>query len=203
MDGQPGCGEVLQGRSVDQAAQEITGTPTGPRARAARRSRQQGVIHAQSVKATTSIPSASRGHDDDKSINSRNRHIVTDRLKLLPVVAMTTANVGDHETATSLLTRIRELHQNICLVRTDDRHTEPLINWPHKKLALTAEVVKRTDDTKGFAVPPRREVARTLSRLTHPRRVRRDYETPPATRQAMIRSSTITRTGRPLTTWCD
>ncbi|MCX4515673.1 hypothetical protein OHA27_36370 [Streptomyces sp. NBC_01619] len=119
-------------------------------------------------------------------------------------MAVTTANMGHHETATSLRTRLRELHQDIYLARTDGRHTGPLINQAREKLALTAEVVKRTDDTKGFVVPPRREVAeRTLSRLTHPRHVRRYYETPPTTRQAMIPSSMITRTGHPLTTWCD
>ncbi|MGW1092841.1 IS5 family transposase [Streptomyces sp. NPDC002596] len=146
-----------------------------------------GVIDAQSVKAAASVPSASRGYDGGKLINGRKRHIVTDCLGLLLlVVAVTAANVGDREAATGLLTRLRELHRDICLVWADGGYTGALIDWAREKLALTVEVVKRTDDTKGFVVLPRRWVVeRTLSWLMHSRRLCRDYETLPATSEAM------------------
>ncbi|MFD3941381.1 transposase [Streptomyces sp. NPDC058579] len=78
-----------------------------------------GVIDAQSVKAAASVPSASRGFDGGKLVNGRKRHIVTDCLGLLLVVAVIAANVGDREAATGPLTRLRELHRNICLVWAD------------------------------------------------------------------------------------
>ncbi|MFD4318927.1 IS5 family transposase [Streptomyces sp. NPDC058548] len=158
-----------------------------------------GVIDAQSVKAAATVPAASRGFDGGKLINGRKRHIVTDCLGLLLVVAVTAANIGDREAATGLLTRLRELHRDICLVWADGGYTGALIDWAREKLALTVEVVKRTDDTKGFVVLPRRWVVeRTLSWLMHSRRLCRDYETLPATSEAVILFSMITRMGRRL-----
>jgi len=52
---------------------------------------------------------------------------------------------------------------------------------------------------KGFVVLPRRWVAeRTFAWLMNSRRLARDYETLPATSEAMIRWSMITRMGRRL-----
>lgn len=108
-----------------------------------------GIIDAQSVKAAATVPAASRGFDGGKLINGRKRHIVTDCLGLLLVVAVTAANIGDREAATGLLTRLRELHRDICLVWADGGYTGSLIDWAREKLVLAVEVVKRTDDTKG------------------------------------------------------
>ncbi|MGW1752352.1 IS5 family transposase [Streptomyces sp. NPDC002092] len=158
-----------------------------------------GAVDAQSVKASASVPSASRGFDGGKLVNGRKRHVVTDCLGLLLVVAVTAANVGDREAAVGLLTRLRELHRDFCLVWADGGYTGALIDWAREKLALTVEVVKRTDDTKGFVVLPRRWVVeRTLSWLMHSRRLCRYYETLPATSEAMIRWSMVTRMGRRL-----
>jgi hypothetical protein len=59
-----------------------------------------GIIDAQSVKAAASVPSVSRGYDGGKKVGGRKRHIVTDCLGLLLVVAVTAANVGDRDAAT-------------------------------------------------------------------------------------------------------
>ncbi|MFC5959508.1 transposase [Streptomyces pratens] len=68
-----------------------------------------------------------------------------------------------------------------------------------KKLAFALEVVKRTDDMEGFVVLPRRWVVeRTFAWLMHSRRLARDYETLPASSEAMIRWSMVTRMGRRL-----
>ncbi|MDX3233179.1 transposase [Streptomyces sp. ME19-01-6] len=73
------------------------------------------------------------------------------------------------------------------------------MDWCREKLARTLEIVKRTDDTEGFVVLPRRWVVeRTLSWLMHSRRLARNYETLPATSEAMILFSMITRMGRRL-----
>ncbi|WP_399208475.1 transposase [Streptomyces sp. SLBN-118] len=74
-----------------------------------------------------------------------------------------------------------------------------LVDWCRNKLALTLEIVKRTDDMTGFVVLPRRWVAeRTFAWLMNSRRLARDYETLPATSEAVIRWSMVTRTGRRL-----
>ncbi|MET8209567.1 IS5 family transposase [Streptomyces sp. NPDC005373] len=158
-----------------------------------------GIIDAQSVKAAANVPAASRGFDGGKLINGRKRHIVTDCLGLLMVVAVTAANVGDREAAVGLLTRLRALHRDICLVWADGGYTGSLIDWARQRLALALQIVKRTDDMEGFVVLPRRWVVeRTLSWLMHSRRLCRDYETLTATSEAMIQWSMITRMGRRL-----
>jgi transposase len=58
---------------------------------------------------------------------------------------------------------------------------------------------KRTDDMEGFVVLRRRWVAeRTFAWLMNSRRLARDYETLPASSEAMIRWSMVTRIGRGL-----
>lgn len=104
-----------------------------------------GIIDAQSVKAAASVPAASRGYDGGKQVNGRKRHVVTDCLGLILVVAVTAANIGDREAATGLLARLRTLHREITLVWADGGYTGGLIGWCRNKLALTLEIVKRTD----------------------------------------------------------
>ncbi|MGX1887057.1 IS5 family transposase [Streptomyces sp. NPDC055287] len=158
-----------------------------------------GIIDAQSVKAAASVPSVSRGYDGGKKVGGRKRHIVTDCLGLLLVVAVTAANVGDREAAVGLLQRLRRLHREITLVWADGGYTGDLVDWCRQKLAFTLEVVKRTDDMRGFVVLPRRWVAeRTFAWLMHSRRLARDYETLPASSEAMIRWSMVTRMSRRL-----
>ncbi|WP_373558864.1 IS5 family transposase [Streptomyces sp. Ag82_O1-15] len=158
-----------------------------------------GIIDAQSVKAAASVPSVSRGWDGGKKVGGRKRHIVTDCLGLLLVVAVTAANVGDRDAAMGLLIRLRRLHRDICLVWADGGYTGGIVDWARAKLALTLQVVKRTDDMEGFVVLPRRWVIeRTFAWLMHSRRLARDYETLPASSEAMIRWSMVTRMGRRL-----
>ncbi|MEV6594897.1 transposase [Streptomyces acidicola] len=158
-----------------------------------------GIIDAQSVKAAASVPAASRGYDGGKKVPGRKRHIVTDALGLLLVVAVTAANIGDRDAAAGLLMRLRRLHREITLVWADGGYTGGLVGWCRDKLALTLEIVRRTDDMAGFVVLPRRWVAeRTFAWLMHSRRLARDYETLPATSEAMIRWSMVTRMSRRL-----
>ncbi|MQY40909.1 hypothetical protein SRB17_89420 [Streptomyces sp. RB17] len=158
-----------------------------------------GIIDAQSVRATATVPAASRGYDGGKKVPGRKRHIVTDTLGLLLAVAVTAANIGDRDAAAGLLMRLRRLHRDITLVWADGGYTGSLVGWCRDKLALTLEIVKRTDDMAGFVVLPRRWVAeRTFAWLMNSRRLARDYETLPATSEAMIRWSMVTRMSRRL-----
>jgi hypothetical protein len=67
-----------------------------------------------------------------------------------------------------------------------------LIDWADQELDIRLEIVKRSDDTAGFHVLPRRWVVeRTFGWLTRCRRLCRDYERHPHaedfTKIAMIR----------------
>ncbi|MGW0950250.1 transposase [Streptomyces sp. NPDC002623] len=143
------------------------------------------------------MPAASRGYDGGKKVPGRKRHIVTDTLGLLLLVAVTAANIGDRDAAAGLLMRLRRLHRGITLVWADGGCTGGLGGWCRDKLALTLETVKRTDDMAGFVVLPRRWVAeRTFAWSMNSRRPARDYGTLPATSEAMVRWSMVTRMSR-------
>lgn len=71
--------------------------------------------------------------------------------------------------------------------------------WARKVLALTVEVVKRTDDVKGFKVLPRRWVVeRTFAWISKYRRCVRDYETLPTHHVAMVQIAMIMTMSRRL-----
>ncbi|AGP59150.1 hypothetical protein M271_38805 [Streptomyces rapamycinicus NRRL 5491] len=158
-----------------------------------------GVIDAQSVRAAASVPAASRGYDGGKKVPGRKRHIVTDTLGLLLGVVVTAASIGDRDAAVGLLARLRRLHRDITLVWADGGYTGSLVDWAREKLALTLQIVKRSDDTRGFVVLPRRWVAeRTFAWLMNSRRLARDYERRPENSEAMIQWSMVTRMSRRL-----
>jgi hypothetical protein len=54
------------------------------------------------VRAAATVPAASRGYDGGKKVPGHKRHIVTDTLGLLLVVAVTAANIGDRDAAAGL-----------------------------------------------------------------------------------------------------
>lgn len=129
----------------------------------------------------------------------RERHIVTDCLGLLLVVCVTAANIGDRDAAAGLLKRLHRLHRDITLVWADGGCTGPLVDWCRDKLAIALQIVKRTDDTTGFVVLPRRWVVeRTFAWLMNSRRLVRDYETRSANSEVMIQWSMVTRMSRRL-----
>ncbi|MFD5656361.1 transposase [Streptomyces hirsutus] len=94
---------------------------------------------------------------------------------------------------------MRRLHRDITLVWADGGYTGGLIAWCRNKLALTLQIVKRTDDTTRFVVLPRRWVAEhPFAWLMNSRRLARSYEALPATSEALIQRSMVTRMNRRL-----
>ncbi|MEL5955718.1 transposase [Streptomyces sp. CLV115] len=116
----------------------------------------------------------------------RKRHVITDCLGLLLVVAVTAANVGDREAATPLLERARASHPSLRLIWADGGYTGMLVDWAREKLHLVLKIVKRSDEPRFVVLPRRWVVERTLSWLMRSRRPARDYETLPATSESMI-----------------
>ncbi|MFD7731288.1 IS5 family transposase [Kitasatospora phosalacinea] len=158
-----------------------------------------GIIDAQSVKGAASVPAATRGFDGGKKVNGRKRHIVVDTLGLLLTVMVTTASVTDRDAGQTLLARLRERHRRITLVWADGGYTGRLVDLARDVLAIALTVVRRTDDTTGFVVLPKRWlVERTFAWLMHSRRLARDYESRTDTSEAMIRWSMTTVMSRRL-----
>ncbi|MGW0220498.1 transposase [Streptomyces tendae] len=115
---------------------------------------------------------------------------MVDTLGLLLVVVVTAASVTDREAGRTLLARLRERHWRITLVWADGGYTGRLVDLARDVLRIALSVVKRSDDTTGFTVLPRRWlVERTLAWLMCPRRLARDYEGRTDRSEAVIRWS--------------
>ncbi|MEU2630876.1 IS5 family transposase [Kitasatospora sp. NPDC007106] len=149
-----------------------------------------GIIDAQSVKGASSVPAASRGFDGGKNVNGRKRHIIVDTLGLLLTVMVTAASVTDREAAETLLERLRRRHRRITLVWADGGYTGRLVDLARDVLRVALTVIKRSGNTSGFTVLPKRWlVERTFAWLMRSRRLARDYETRTDSSEAMIRWS--------------
>ena len=156
------------------------------------------IIDSQSVRGADTVPGTTRGYDAGKKVNGRKRHIAVDTGGLLLAVVVTIAGIQDRDAAHRLLTELRRF-STVRLVWADGGYAGRLVIWARKVLALTIEVVKRTDDAKGFAVLPRRWVVeRKFAWISKFRRCVRDYETLPAHHEAMVHISMIMTMSRRL-----
>jgi transposase len=146
-----------------------------------------GSIDSQTVKAADTVGAATRGFDGGKKINGRKRHLAVDCLGLLLAVVVTAASVQDRDGACPLLALLRERFSTITLIWADGGYAGRLVIWASDVLRLTVTIIKRTDDTKGFVVLPRRWVVeRSFGWLMRYRRLVRDYERRPEHHEAMV-----------------
>ena len=158
------------------------------------RSPSAAVIDAQSIKSSEG--GADRGYDPAKRTTGRKRHIVVDTLGLLLVVVVTGASVQDRPGGKIVLSVLAQRFSSIALVWADGGYANSidnsLIGWARQKLGLLLQIVKRTDDVKGFQVLPRRWVVeRTFGWLVRNRRLARDYERLTINSEAMIKIAMI------------
>jgi transposase len=151
-----------------------------------------GIIDAQSVKGADTVARRTRGYDAGKKVNGRKRHIVTDTLGLLMLVAVTTASVQDRDGGRTILERLRFVMPSIVTVFADGGYAGKLVTYASQVLRLAVELVKKPQDQQGFAVLPRRWVVeRTFAWLVRCRRLDHDYERQPATSEAWVKWAMI------------
>lgn len=147
-----------------------------------------GVIDSQSFKSAGHV--GPRGYDAGKKINGRKRHMLVDTLGLVLLCQVHTADVQDRDGAKLLLEGLEKAFGWISLIWADGGYAGKLVGWVrglnrHRKMGL--EIVKRSDDAKGFEVLPRRWVVeRTFGWLVLQRRLCRDYETTISSAEAMV-----------------
>ena len=132
------------------------------------------VIDSQSVKA----PHAeTRGYDAGKKIVGRKRHIAVDTDGRLLMVNLTTADISDSAGAQVILEGIRKRWPWVKHLFADGAYDRLKLMDKAVYLDFVIEIIRRSDDQKGFEVLPRRWVVeRTFGWMTRWRRLVRDYE---------------------------
>lgn len=159
------------------------------------------VVDAQSVKASETVSKDSRGWDGGKYINGRKRHLICDNRGLALLVMVTGADAQDSLIAREMLFRLAFLHPEIAIVWADSAYAKnDLIPWAKQYLDITIKTVRRSPNTKGFIILPRRWVVeRTSSWIMRARRHCRDHERLPEMSEALITWASITLMTRRLT----
>jgi putative transposase len=148
------------------------------------------VLDSQSVK-TTETPGV-RGYDAGKKVNGRKRHILVDTMGLLLMVVVHTANIQDRDGARQVLEKVKGMFSRLSLIWADGGYAGKLVDWVKESCGWVLEIVKRSDDVKGFQVLPHRWVVeRTFGWLGRYRRLSKDYEGLPETSEAMIYAAMI------------
>ena len=103
-----------------------------------------------------------RGYDAGKRTRGRKRHIVTDTLGLLLVVMVTSAPVQDRHGGKAILQLLAARFSSIALIWADAGYANQidsgLVTWARTAASIVLQIVKRSDDVKGFQVLPRRWV---------------------------------------------
>ena len=145
------------------------------------------ILDSQSVKSDGH--GGAVGYDAAKCIKGRKRHLLVDTLGLILGVAITPASTPEREGAQALLGRVLVGFTWLRLLWVDGGYCgAAFAQWVKRiRPKLEVEVVKRSDDVRGFKVLPRRWVVeRTFGWLMRQRRLVRDYETTASSAEAWI-----------------
>jgi putative transposase len=148
-------------------------------------------LDSQSVK-TTEIGGI-KGFDAGKKVKGRKRPIVVDTLGLLIAVVVTGANVQDYHGAQPALKKAQDRSPGLKGVWVDGISEKAwLIEWARGECGWELQVVKRTDQEKGFQVLPKRWVVeRTFGGLGRYRRLSQDDEKLTETSESRIQMAMI------------
>jgi len=143
------------------------------------------IIDSQSVKTTEQ--GGERGYDAGKKVNGRKRHVLVDTLGLLLLVVVHSAKIQDRDGAKLVLAQIKGLFPLLTLIWADGGYAGQLVEWVKTHLHCILEIVKRSEQTKGFQVLPKRWIVeRTLAWISHARRLSKDYEYLPQTSETFV-----------------
>jgi putative transposase len=115
-----------------------------------------------------------------------------DTIGLLLIVVVHTANIQDRDGAKLVLEQVKGTFSRLELIWADAGYSGQLVDWVNSVCGWILEIVKRSDDVKGFQVLPRRWVVeRTFGWLGRYRRLSKDYEGLTESSQAFIYAAMI------------
>jgi putative transposase len=134
-----------------------------------------------------------RGYDAGKKVKGRKRHILVDTMGLLLIVVVHAASMQDRDGAKCVLEKIPGRFTRLAPIWADGAYAGKRVDWVKMTWqGMVLEIVKRTDNVKGFQVLPRRWVVeRPFGWLNRYRRLAKDYERSVESSEAMIQLAMI------------
>jgi transposase len=132
-----------------------------------------------------------RGFNAHKQIKGRKRHLLVDPVGLLLAVVFTAASMQDRDGAKNLLAILQHKCSRLRLIWADQAYAGQLVPWVkalrrHRPIRL--DIGKRSKGTNGVEVSPKRWIVeRTRGWFNRYRRLSKDYELLPQTREAIVR----------------
>ena len=111
------------------------------------------------------------------------------------VVVVHAADIQDRDGAKLVLKHLKGRFARLRLIWADGGYAGKLVGWVRdlrRRGRLRLEVVKRSDDAKGFVVLPRRWVVeRTFGWMGRSRRLSKDYEQTTPSSEAMVKLAMV------------
>ncbi len=127
-----------------------------------------------------------------KKTKGRKRHIVVDTLGMMIMLVVHSAGVQDRDGAKLVLAKMKDCFPRLQLIWADGGYAGQLIEWVRSLTGWLLQIVKRSDDVKGFKVLPKRWIVeRTFGWLNRYRRLSKDYETLVQSSEAQIHLAMI------------
>src|SRR6202795_2712017 len=139
------------------------------------------IIDSQSVKSAEKGGACidPHGYDAGKKIKGKKRHILVDTLGLLLHAIVHPADIQDRDGGILLLATLYGMYPFLTKLLADAGYQGPKFNKALAKILphLETEIVRRSDQVKGFAVLPKRWIVeRSIAWLNRCRRLAKDWE---------------------------
>lgn len=112
---------------------------------------------------------------------------MVDTMGMVIAVVVHEASIQDRDGAKLVFEKFKQGFTRLKLIWADGGYAGKLIKWTRENINRKLEIVKRSDDTKGFVVLPRRWVVeRTFGWIGRYRRMAKDYEKLTESSEAMV-----------------
>ena len=142
------------------------------------------------------------GYDAGKKIKGKKRHILVDTQGLLLHALVHPADVQDRDGGVWVMATLFGLHPFLLKLYADGGYQGPAFQAGLRRVCrgIQVEIVKRSDQTTGFAVLPKRWIVeRTIAWLNRCRRLAKDWECRSRKALAFLRLASIRLMMRKLT----